>query len=758
MFSPDRNRSLLHSPRAGVGRQQVRSAGVLSPPRSMMLSPGAQARLPSGIPSSPEHLGRSTTQQVSTLRELSERLGKSTSQQAGAVSSGAVPVASGPLAAMTSASAAALAAAAAPALAALASPRSFEPASACSSSEPPAMAAARSYEPPRRSQSPASPAAAHLSSPGHSPKAASAIPQWRDQARGLAAPPLLTVRGGAAVSVAAHAALSQGQGQAPGSSERRLISGGSMSSLASGGSLAAVASSLRQLHPKPGAAQEDGGAAHGAGAGQDCKSPLGSPAQPFQQSPRHSPRINSVPLPTQVATVAAQAPLQRSGLPSQQQQQGGSSSALREVSATPVASARSVGPGARTVSGTLPTAIATSREPTATPWEPTAMPREPTATPREPTATPREPTATPRELTAMTRQGRGSSEELGKVAAEASQHMKEVKHKIESIESYLSGQDRIAAKEAATAQGTLLAQMERGFSQVVSRLHRMEQQSASPDEAAAHAEARIELERKLKSSNDLCNKYKARHADLERQIEQQQAESAELRAQLDAKSSDLRRAEERLGEATRSCSETQAMYKELLEGKCQRLQEGGQGQERGSGARRAKEKQREQDLGKREQELRVREQALASRELRATERVSRDLAQQREEAPELERQQREQRGRHSELEKENRWLQQTTHEQKQMIFDLKNQLHRAETTGKYASPGEFFRMIKKQESETSTHANAVLTLRNSNLSTELKELRWHNELLLKHLPPLAREAVAQEITGRTLPPQEVTES
>jgi len=70
----------------------------------------------------------------------------------------------------------------------------------------------------------------------------------------------------------------------------------------------------------------------------------------------------------------------------------------------------------------------------------------------------------------------------------------------------------------------------------------------------------------------------------------------------------------------------------------------------------------------------------------------------------------------------------------EQIFDLKNQLHRAETAGKYASPGEFLKMIKKQEGETFTHANAVLTLRNSNLLTELKEVRWHNELLLKHLP------------------------
>mmetsp|Transcript_56871 Transcript_56871/g.176374 ORF Transcript_56871/g.176374 Transcript_56871/m.176374 type:complete len:136 (-) Transcript_56871:349-756(-) len=120
----------------------------------------------------------------------------------------------------------------------------------------------------------------------------------------------------------------------------------------------------------------------------------------------------------------------------------------------------------------------------------------------------------------------------------------------------------------------------------------------------------------------------------------------------------------------------------------------------------------------------------------------------------LSEEQREKQRRHADSDKENRYLKQAVQEQKNMLHDLRSQLHREETRATFLTPGEYIRMAKKQEGDTFAHENAELKMRNFGLDTELKELRWHNEVMRRHLPQSEWDRVVQELVSQPLPVRE----
>merc|ERR1719277_418874 len=124
------------------------------------------------------------------------------------------------------------------------------------------------------------------------------------------------------------------------------------------------------------------------------------------------------------------------------------------------------------------------------------------------------------------------------------------------------------------------------------------------------------------------------------------------------------------------------------------------------------------------------------------------------ERQEFEQQVKEGRERHrkyGDSDKENRALKQTLQDQKNHLFDLESQLNREQTVATFITPGEFIKMAKKLEPETAAHDLATLKVRHANLEIELKEVRWHNEVLRKNLPHAAREAVSMELHAKPLP-------
>merc|ERR1711920_904707 len=90
-------------------------------------------------------------------------------------------------------------------------------------------------------------------------------------------------------------------------------------------------------------------------------------------------------------------------------------------------------------------------------------------------------------------------------------------------------------------------------------------------------------------------------------------------------------------------------------------------------------------------------------------------------------------------------------EQKRLLFELDRQLQREKTAASIATPSEFTKIMRRLDSEGFMHEIAELRLANAGLQTELKEVRWHHDVMQKYLPPTAREAVARELIAQPLP-------
>merc|ERR1712039_992665 len=104
--------------------------------------------------------------------------------------------------------------------------------------------------------------------------------------------------------------------------------------------------------------------------------------------------------------------------------------------------------------------------------------------------------------------------------------------------------------------------------------------------------------------------------------------------------------------------------------------------------------------------------------------------------------------------KENQVCNHVVSEQKRLLSELERRLQREKTAAVIATPSEFAKIAKRLDIDGITHENADLRMQVAGLQTELRQLRWHSDILLKYLPPTAREHVASELQAQPLPTQE----
>merc|ERR1712039_957632 len=93
-------------------------------------------------------------------------------------------------------------------------------------------------------------------------------------------------------------------------------------------------------------------------------------------------------------------------------------------------------------------------------------------------------------------------------------------------------------------------------------------------------------------------------------------------------------------------------------------------------------------------------------------------------------------------------------EQKRLLSELERRLQMEKTAAVIATPSEFAKIAKKLDIDGIMHENADLRMQVAGLQTELRQIHWHNDILVKHLPPTARERVASEMQAQPLPVQE----
>jgi len=395
---------------------------------------------------------------------------------------------------------------------------------------------------------------------------------------------------------------------------------------------------------------------------------------------------------------------------------------------------------------------------------------------------------------------------ISRLGMETSENVKELNERVGELQLYLKDKaldyDRVA---------TLKCELEQARAQVRS----YEYEAREAVSRASHAEARLaqleqqlqdeadsarstsieraeeskitELQKQWRAVTEQAGLFKAQNDNLEKEIDQKNAECAELRAHIDEKNIEIAQLRERYElETAALVQEKRGIESHLgdVNGRYQAfaleqrdLQEQNIQQGRALDAREAQARQCEEELAEQAQELSSRQSALASREQWVGEMESMandlhqkrlDFEQQRQEMEqqlqrqqdELERQTREQRDRHrkyAETDKETKSLRQTVQEQKKQMFDLESQLHREKTVATFLTPGEYIKMAKKQEGELCAHENAELKRRNANLKTDASLVRWHNEVMKKHLPQSVWEAVRKELDAQPLPPRDLVQ-
>jgi len=263
-----------------------------------------------------------------------------------------------------------------------------------------------------------------------------------------------------------------------------------------------------------------------------------------------------------------------------------------------------------------------------------------------------------------------------------------------------------------------------------------------------------DLERKLKESSEECNTFKVRFSHLQLQIDQQtdqlqqrQMEASRLQGHLDLETQERRTLEARLSAANGQYQTLSMEHRSLQEQAEQKDNTHKQKLDSLDLGMRLKEQQ----LAQLESDLAEQRRALAAKE---EEFVKTELAMQDQH---LERQQIALDQESLERERqENRSLKVTVQEQKGMLFDLESQLHREQTISNFITPGEFIRLAKRQEGELYARDNADLRQKNFGLETEVQQVRWHNEIMKKHLPRSAWEEVAKAVNAQPLPANPVS--
>merc|ERR1712039_811913 len=93
-------------------------------------------------------------------------------------------------------------------------------------------------------------------------------------------------------------------------------------------------------------------------------------------------------------------------------------------------------------------------------------------------------------------------------------------------------------------------------------------------------------------------------------------------------------------------------------------------------------------------------------------------------------------------------------EQKRLLSELERRLHMEKTAAVIATPSEFAKIAKRLDTDGIMHENADLRMQVAGLQTELQQTRWHSSIVLKYLPPTAREHVASELHAQPLPIRE----
>jgi len=294
-------------------------------------------------------------------------------------------------------------------------------------------------------------------------------------------------------------------------------------------------------------------------------------------------------------------------------------------------------------------------------------------------------------------------------------------------------------------------------------LRRTAEETSTTAQDEARESAIADLERKLKESGEECNTFKVRFSSLQFQVDQQTGElqqriteASRLQERLDLEAQERRALETRLSAANGQYQTLSMEHRSLQE----QVEHKSKMHEQKLESLDLNVRLREQQLAELESDVASRQRALVTKEegFAKTELAMQDQQLQREqlvlEQENLDKERQEIRDKHRKLiesDKENRSLKATVQEQKGMLFDLESQLHREQTISNFITPGEFIRLAKKQEGELYAHDNADLRLKNSGLETEVQQVRWHNEVMKKHLPRSAWAEVAKEVNSRPLP-------
>jgi len=292
--------------------------------------------------------------------------------------------------------------------------------------------------------------------------------------------------------------------------------------------------------------------------------------------------------------------------------------------------------------------------------------------------------------------------------------------------------------------------------------------SSEDASSIAHDEAREsaigDFQQKLKESCEECNTFKVRFSHLQLQIDQRTDELQQrttevslLQERLDIEAQEKRALETRLS-AANGLNQTLSMENRSLQEQVEQNHKTHEQKDLGVRLKEQQLAELESDVAEQQRALIAKEEKFAKTELamqdQDLEREQLALDQEN-----LEKERQEMRDKHRkflESDKENRSLKATVQEQKGMLFDLESQLHREQTISNFITPGEFIRLAKKQEGELYAHDNADLRLKNFGLETEVQQVRWHNEVMKKHLPRSAWAEVAKEVNAKPLPTNQST--
>lgn len=270
-------------------------------------------------------------------------------------------------------------------------------------------------------------------------------------------------------------------------------------------------------------------------------------------------------------------------------------------------------------------------------------------------------------------------------------------------------------------------------------------EARAQEEVATHEQQRIAMERELQAAQEQRDRSKAHHERLSQQLEELHRENAELRRLRDQQGEDRQRLRASLGELSSRYEGLEAEHKALCDQPIWR--------EHVASSKETQLQIREDELSDQVRRLEQRQQVLNSKEEqlvqmgRAASQLEESEAaakkQQQEWEQQIERQQT-----RSEVNKENRRLNELVQEQKSLKICLGGQLERLRLAKSFTTPGQYLKAAKRHEGDGAAQEHAALKKRLSILDVEVAEAHRLNEALRRHMPRFAWEAVAEELRAR----------